>query len=95
MLYEVKTILPTASDEEKQTVKGVGQLKYYKFSIVHKEMGYSKIKELLVFSSKPDIGIIEFCSAENILVVWRDGEAFQIYNKENNTDEVFNPDNLM
>lgn len=95
LLYEVKTILPTASDEEKQTVKGVGQLKYYKFSIVHKEMGYSKIKELLVFSSKPDIGIIEFCSAENILVVWRDGEAFQIYNKENNTDEVFNPDNLM
>lgn len=95
LLYEVKTILPTASDEEKQTVKGVGQLKYYKFSIVHNEMGYSKIKELLVFSSKPDIGIIEFCSAENILVVWRDGEAFQIYNKGNNVDEVFNPNGLI
>lgn len=92
LLYEVKTILPTASDEEKQTVKGVGQLKYYKFSIVHKEMGYSKIKEVLVFSSKPNDGIIDFCSAENILVVWRDGNTFQAYNKRNNTDELFNPD---
>lgn len=95
LLYEVKTILPTASDEEKQTVKGVGQLKYYKFSIVHKEMGYTKIKELLVFSSKPDNGIIEFCSAENILVVWRTNATFQIYNTQTNADEVFNPTNLL
>jgi len=58
-------------------------------------MGHSKIKELLVFSSKPDNGIIEFCSSENILVVWRVGEIFQIYNKENNADEVFNPGNLI
>lgn len=95
LLYEVKTILPTASDEEKQTVKGVGQLKYYKFSIVHKEMGYTKIKELLVFSSKPDNGIIEFCSAENILVVWRTDNTFQIYNTQTNADEVFNPTDLL
>lgn len=95
LLYEVKTILPTASDEEKQTVKGVGQLKYYKFSIVHKEMGYTKIKELLVFSSKPDNGIIEFCSAENILVVWRTDDTFQIYNTQTNADEVFNPTDLL
>lgn len=95
LLYEVKTILSTASDEEKQTVKGVGQLKYYKFSIVHKQMGYSKTKEVLVFSSKPDSGIIEFCSAENISVVWRNGKAFQIYNNGNNTDEVFNPGRLI
>lgn len=95
LLYEVKTILLTASDEEKQTVKGVGQLKYYKFSIVHKEMGYTKIKELLVFSSKPDNGIIEFCSAENILVVWRTDDTFQIYNTQTNADEVFNPTDLL
>lgn len=95
LVYEVKTILPTASDEEKQTVKGVGQLKYYKFSIVHKEMGYTKIKELLVFSSKPDNGIIEFCSAENILVVWRTDDTFQIYNTQTNADEVFNPTDLL
>lgn len=95
LLYEVKTILPTASDEEKQTVKGVGQLKYYKFSIVPKEMGYTKIKELLVFSSKPDSGIIEFCSVENILVVWRTDNRFQIYNTQTNADEVFNPTDLL
>lgn len=95
LLYEVKTVLPTASDEEKQTVKGVGQLKYYKFSIVHKEMGYTKIKELLVFSSKPDNGIIEFCSAENILVVWRTDDTFQVFNTKTNADEVFNPTDLL
>ncbi|MCR6722086.1 MAG: hypothetical protein NVV59_17770 [Chitinophagaceae bacterium] len=45
LLYEVKTILESSADEEKQTVKGVGQLKYYKYSIVHKQMGFSKIKK--------------------------------------------------
>lgn len=95
LLYEVKTILPTASDEEKQTVKGVGQLKYYKFSIVHKQMGYIKIKEMLVFSSKPDKGIIEFCLAENILVMWLTDDTFQIFNPKTNTSEVFNPDKLL
>src|SRR6218665_257450 len=95
LLYEVKTILSAASDEEKQTVKGVGQLKYYKFSVVHRQMGYRNIKEIIVFSSKPDSGIIEFCSAENISAVWRNGNAFQIYNTENTSCEVFNPDALI
>lgn len=95
LLYEIKTILPSASDEEKQTVKGVGQLKYYKFSIVQREMGYGKIKEVLVFSSRPSIGIIEFCSSENISVIWRNGNDFQIFNTITRNDETFNPDNLL
>lgn len=95
LLYEVKTILPSASDEEKQTVKGVGQLKYYKFSIVQREMGYNNIREAIVFSHKPNNGIIDFCSAENIRVVWKDGETFQIFNIQNGADELFNPDNLI
>lgn len=95
LLFEVKTILASASDEEKQTVKGVGQLKYYKYSIVHRQMGYTDIKEVIVFSSRPATGIIEFCSAENISVIWRVGDAFQIYNISTNADEVFNPDNLL
>jgi hypothetical protein len=95
LLYEVKTILPSASDEEKQTVKGVGQLKYYKFSIVQREMGYNNIREIIVFSHKPNNGIIDFCTAENIRVVWKNGESFQIFNAQNQTDELFNPDNLI
>jgi hypothetical protein len=95
ILYEVKTISQTASDEEKQTVKGVGQLKYYKYSIVLKQMGYTKIREILVFSSKPDLGIIEFCSSENILIAWRVDKTFQIYNMQTNSDEIFNPNNLI
>jgi len=95
LLYEVKTILPTASDEEKQTVKGVGQLKYYKFSIVQREMGYRNIKEVIVFSSRPNTGMVEFCSSENITVIWRIGNVFQIFNMRMVTDEVFNPDNIL
>lgn len=95
LLYEVKTILASASDEEKQTVKGVGQLKYYKYSIVNRQMGYTNIKEVIVFSSRPETGIIDFCFSENITVIWRVGDAFQIHNIRTNADEVFNPDNLL
>jgi hypothetical protein len=95
LLYEVKTILASASDEEKQTVKGVGQLKYYKFSIVVRQMRQTNIKEVIVFSCKPDTGIIEFCSAENISVIWRNGDEFQIFNVQAGADEQFNPDNLI
>ncbi len=94
LLFEVKTLLQSAADEEKQTVKGVGQLKYYKFSIVNRQMGYTNIKEFLVFSIKPSIGIIEFCSAENINVMWRDGETFKVFNRQTGVDELFNPDNF-
>ncbi len=95
LLYEVKTILKTASDEERQTVKGVGQLKYYKFSIVHKQMGYSKIKEVLVFSQKPDAGIIEFCGAENIAPIWKEGNGFLIFDSRSGVEESFKPDRLI
>ena len=91
LLYEVKTILESAPDQEKQTVKGVGQLKYYKFSIVQQQMNLSNIREVLVFSRKPDTGIIEFCTAENIVVIWRDGDSFQIFNVLTGGDENFNP----
>ncbi len=95
MLCEVKTILKSAPDQEKQTVKGVGQLKYYKFSIVQQQMGISDIKEILVFSGKPDTGIIDFCTAENIAVIWREGDSFEIYNVQTGEDDTFDPDGLI
>ncbi len=45
LVFEIKTILNSMSDQEKQTIKGVGQLKYYKFSIVNRQMEYEDIKE--------------------------------------------------
>lgn len=95
LLYEVKTILESASDTEKQTVKGVGQLKFYKFSIVHKQMGYRNIKEILVFSRQPAMDIIEFCLSENILVVWREDDNFKIFNQQTAISELFNPTDLL
>jgi hypothetical protein len=95
LLYEVKTILESSIDQEKQTVKGVGQLKFYKFSIVEKQMGLSDIREILVFSIKPAANIIDFCSAENIAVIWRDGNSFQIFNIQTSRDNSFNPDELL
>lgn len=95
LLFEIKTILESITDQEKQTVKGVGQLKYYKFSIVQKQMGVSNIKEILVFSRKPNTGIIDFCTAENIVVLWREGDSFEVYNVQTRGDDVFDPDELL
>ncbi len=95
LLYEVKTILESATDQEKQTVKGVGQLKYYKFSIASQRMGLSDIKEILVFSRKPDTRMIDFCTAENIVVIWREGNSFYIFNVQTSENDGFTPDNLL
>jgi len=95
LLYEVKTILESAIDQEKQTVKGVGQLKYYKYSIVRKQMKYSNIKEILVFSRKPGIGFIEFCTSENVAVIWREGNSFQIFNVNTKENDNFAPGSLL
>lgn len=95
LLYEVKTILESTTDKEKQTIKGVGQLKYYKFSIVDQKMGLSDIREVLVFSRKPDIGIINFCASENIAVIWKEGNSFKIFNIHKNCDDNFVPDGLL
>ncbi len=95
LLYEVKTILPTLSDLEKQTVKGVGQLKYYRFSIVHTEIGYNTVRETLVFSLRPDNQMIDFCNSEDINVIWRDNDEFYFFNRSTQSDEIFLPDNLI
>lgn len=95
LLYEVKTILESPSDTEKQTVKGVGQLKFYKFSIVHKQMGYTNIKEIIVFSRQPAKEIIEFCLSENIFLVWKESGNFKIFNQETMRSEMFNPIDLL
>lgn len=95
LLYEVKTILESITDQEKQTIKGVGQLKYYKFSIVKQQMGLFDIREILVLSMKPDTGMIDFCTAENIAVIWREGDSFHIFNVQKDGDDNFVPDKLL
>ncbi|QMU62878.1 MAG: hypothetical protein GKR88_00395 [Flavobacteriaceae bacterium] len=91
LVFEIKTILNSMSDQEKQTIKGVGQLKYYKFSIVNRQMEYEDIKEFLVYSQKPQDSLIEFCSAENIKVVWLQEGVFKIYDSVSNEDVGFEP----
>lgn len=91
LVFEIKTILSSISDQEKQTVKGVGQLKYYKFSIVNRQMEYEDIKEFLVYSQKPQVSLIEFCTAENIKVVWLEEGIFKIYDSVSNEDIDFEP----
>ena len=91
LVFEIKTILSSMSDQEKQTIKGVGQLKYYKFSIVNRQMEYEDIKEFLVYSQKPQVSLIEFCTAENIKVVWLEDGIFKIYDSVSNEDIDFEP----
>lgn len=91
LLFEVKTIKENLSDQEKQTVKGVGQLKYYKFSIVHKQMGYGEIKEFIVYSRKPRASLIEFCNSENIGVIWIEDGVFKIFDEATSGSIFFDP----
>lgn len=91
IVFEVKTILNSMSDQEKQTVKGVGQLKYYKYSIVRKQMNYENIKEVLVYSHKPKESLIDFCGNENITISWIENGIFKIYDIVSNTDIDFKP----
>ena len=95
LVFEIKTILNSMSDQEKQTVKGVGQLKYYKFSIVNRQMEYEDIKEFLVYSQKPEVSLIEFCSVENIKVVWLEDGVFKIIDVDTNEDVDFEPLNFV
>lgn len=84
LLFEVKTILESISDQEKQTIKGVGQLKYYDFSIVKRQMGYEEVIQYLVFSQKPEESMVEFCNEEDIVVLWIDGTTFKLnYTNDN------------
>lgn len=89
LVFEVKTILNSLSDQEKQTIKGVEQLKYYKFSIVNRQMEYENIKEFLVYSQKPQTSLIEFCTVENIKVIRLLDRVFKIY--DSNTNKDFEP----
>ncbi|MEX1002391.1 MAG: hypothetical protein WDZ35_09785 [Crocinitomicaceae bacterium] len=91
LVFEIKTILNSMSDQEKQTIKGVGQLKYYKFSIVNRQMEYEDIKEFLVYSQKPQVSLIEFCTIENIKVIWLQDGVFKIYDSNTNMDVDFEP----
>jgi len=95
LLYEVKTLSSSLSDQEGQTIKGVGQLKYYNFSIVQNQMGLPDVQEIIVFSKMPSTDIIEFCNSINILVVWCDGEHFKFRNPDSNQIEIFEPANFI
>jgi hypothetical protein len=94
LLYEVKTLASSLSDEENQTIKGVGQLKYYNYSIVQNQMGLTKIREIIVFSRKPGGDIIKFCNSIDIIVAWLDGENFKFNDFDRNRIENFDPQNI-
>ena len=54
-------------------------------------MEYEDIKEFLVYSQKPEVSLIEFCTAENIKVVWLEDGIFRIYDAVSNADVDFEP----
>lgn len=91
-LFEIKTITTSKSDQEKQIVKGVGQLKYYKYSIVQQRMRIQNIiQEYLVLSMKPRQEFIDFCKQEGVNIVWVNGDSFTISLEE---DTLFDPINV-
>ena len=53
------------------------------------------IKEFLVYSQKPQVSLIEFCTSENIKVVWLEEGIFKIYDSVSNEDIDFEPLNFV
>ncbi len=89
-LYEVKTLSESLADLETQTIKAVGQIKYYAYSIVQEQMGLSDIKEIVVYTRQPTIDIIEFCFSIGIYVIWLEGDDFKFLNPDTNKSENLN-----
>lgn len=95
LLYEVKTLSSNLSDLENQTIKGVGQLKYYNYSIVQNQMGLTTVNEIILYSRMPTTDIINFCCSIEIDVLWRDGDEFKFYNLDKDQIELFDPNNFI
>jgi len=91
LLFEVKTIKESNTDQEKQTVKGVGQLKYYNFSIVYQQMGITNRREFIVYSQQPNAALIAFCHSENIEVIWIEKGKFKIIARKTSKISDFDP----
>lgn len=87
LLFEIKTISTEKWDFENQTLKAVGQLKFYNYLILKKNnFGINEIEQILVFSQKPHDYIIEFCMKEKILSIWFEGDRF--YYKDDQGDVI-------
>jgi hypothetical protein len=95
LLFEVKTLSGSVSDEERQTVKGVGQLKYYNFSIIRQQMGYEHVGLIIAYSRRPSDRIIQFCKSEKIIVIWKDANGFSISGSDDENYLPFDPGTLI
>ncbi len=94
ILYEIKTLAPNLIDEENQTVKAVGQLKFYSYFIIKNQMEINEVIEVLVFSRMPTKNLVDFCNSINIEVIWRKENEFKFIN---NSSEIltFNPNTFI
>lgn len=93
LLYEVKTLSTNLSDLENQTVKAIGQLKYYNYSIVQKQMEFENSREIFVLTIKPTPEIFEFCMSIDVIVIWLSDDNF--YCLDNEETVLFNPLTLL
>ena len=77
LLVEVKTLDSTPADEYRQSVKALGQLKFYKHFHVCEEMKGPTSVDVVAYSHTPSVSTMRFMEANEITSVWsNDGYWF-------------------
>lgn len=70
LLIEVKTLDSTPTDEHRQSVKALGQLKSYNHFHVLEEMKKPALVEVVAYNQTPSVPIVQFMKANKIASVW-------------------------
>ena len=70
VLAEVKTLDGTISDERKQAVRAVGQIKSYAYFDVPEELKEGQLELVVAFSERPTDPILDFLAEQGISTAW-------------------------
>ena len=70
MLIEVKTLDGTTTDEHRQSVKALGQLKFYNHFHVPGELKKPNMAEVAAYNQTPSVSMVQFMNTNQIISVW-------------------------
>ena len=70
LLIEVKTLDGTTTDEHRQSVKALGQLKFYNHFHVPGELKKPNMAEVAAYNQTPSVSMVQFMNTNQIISVW-------------------------
>lgn len=76
ILVEAKTLDGSPSDERRQAEKALGQIRGYAHFDLPGDLAAGDVSLLVLFSARPSDEMISFINANDLAVVWPDGEGW-------------------